>query len=315
MKRRLSSDEFDSNNEDNLSSSPEPTTGNKKQLVGSDVIQGVLHQLKMHQNAPSRLSSKRAKLTSNDIENKLNNQQLDANVVIDVASNKNGSAKIESQENKNSASSSLYQEQYVITTNEASQNFNFNSDNSATNPSSFLTSSMSSLSSSSTSSSSSSCSSSTSSNEEEALTSPETKFQVLQQPFTIDEFVDNKYNLLIQNSKKSIKYHPNQYTNSIPAQEQQITNKIPTYPSYPLIDSTKQYQNSAYYQQNYDSSTYKRYNNYENGVINSTAGYNYDNYYQNYNSSAYYDYNSIQSSYNVYSNNSNNAYSYFNSNN
>ena len=286
-------------------------------MVDSDVIQGVLHQLKMHQNAPSRLSSKRAKLTSNEIESKLNKQPSDANIIINVAPNKNGSAKKESLETKNSATSSLYQEQYVLTTSEPSSNLNFNSDNSVTTPSSFLMSSMSSLSS-STSSSSTSSSSSSSSSEEEVIPSSETKFEVLQQPFTIGDFVDNKYNILIQNSKKLIKYHPDQYSNNAyTAQEPQPCNKLPSYSNYPLIDSTKQYQNSTYYQPNYDTSIYnnKRYNNYEPENNNSTASYNYENYYQNYNTSAYYDYNSNQSTYNIYSNNTNNAYGYFNANN
>lgn len=62
-KRRRSSDDSESNDyESGNQSSPE----NQKPVVEDNVIQGVLYQLKIHQNAPSRLSSKRSKIETDD---------------------------------------------------------------------------------------------------------------------------------------------------------------------------------------------------------------------------------------------------------
>ena len=57
-KRRRSSDESENNEDDFLCSSLECA----KKVVEDEVINNVLHQLKAHHNAPSRLSSKRTKL-------------------------------------------------------------------------------------------------------------------------------------------------------------------------------------------------------------------------------------------------------------
>ena len=68
-KRRRSSDESE-NNEDELLNSQDliEQNGDKKQVVENKVIEGVLYQLKIHQNAPSRLSSKRTKLNPENLE-------------------------------------------------------------------------------------------------------------------------------------------------------------------------------------------------------------------------------------------------------
>ncbi len=56
-KRRRSSEESEANDD-------ESSLDEQRPVVGEEVIQGVLYQLKIHHNAPSRLSTKRARLES-----------------------------------------------------------------------------------------------------------------------------------------------------------------------------------------------------------------------------------------------------------
>ena len=166
LKRRKSGDDFDS--EEYLPSSPEQ----KKQVVENQVIDSVLYQLKCHQNAPSRLSTKRTKLNSNEPESGANSVSIPIikNQTSEVIQNK--IIDISNIVRKDSVSS--------IEKNEYSSN-----------PSSFILTS------------SSSSSSGISSNEDDShgYTRP-AKFQVLDQPVSIQDYIKQNYNSSYQNMPK-----------------------------------------------------------------------------------------------------------------
>lgn len=164
LKRRKSGDDFESEEYSPLS------PDQKKQVVENEVIDNVLYQLKCHQNAPSRLSTKRTKLNTTESEansfkiSMANNQtsEVNQNKIIDISN-------IVRKETVPSMDKNEY----------------------SSNPSSFILTS------------SSSSSSGVSSNEEDSYSyAKSVKFQVLDQSISIQDYVKKNYANSFQNMPK-----------------------------------------------------------------------------------------------------------------
>lgn len=185
-KRRRSSDESENNDEDLICSSSE---GGKK-VVEDEVINNVLYQLKAHHNAPSRLSSKRAKLTQESEDSM--KAKSNSRIILTVP---------QVQESKPS-------------NNEKIEYSNLNSTTSILTP----------VSCSSSSTGSSSSSGSTSSSEDDVQYSnsivanqnvEQSKLSVLPQSFSIQDYIGSRY--LSSYSKSATvhnQYHPSQIQNN-----------------------------------------------------------------------------------------------------
>lgn len=164
LKRRKSGDDFDT--EEYSPSSPDQ----KKQVVENKVIDSVLYQLKCHQNAPSRLSTKRTKLNESETVSNSLSLPLISNQTSEVA--QNNIIDISNIVRKDSVSSTDKNEY-------------------SSNPSSFILTS------------SSSSSSGISSNEDDSYGfTRHAKFQVLDQPVSIQDYVKQNYKTSYQNMPK-----------------------------------------------------------------------------------------------------------------
>ena len=170
-KRRRSEEDFEQEQEI-MPSSPESSQKRKK-IVENQVINRVLSELRSHQNAPSRLSSKRTK-TSNNKENSneiVNYEVTETNRTINIVPVSNNipipdlASQLKSHPNEYTSQSSLP----------------------------LINSSSSSCSSSSTSSSSSSSACSSEEDNIQNASYIPSKYQVLQQPFSIKEYMGNRY--------------------------------------------------------------------------------------------------------------------------
>ncbi|CAF1011667.1 unnamed protein product [Brachionus calyciflorus] len=236
LKRRKSGDDFE--DEYTVSSSPD-----KKQIVESEVINNVLYQLKAHQNAPSRLSTKRTKLNTSEQEiptaptypAKVMKTSTE-NRIIDITNIINKDQPIEKQSNEYSS-----------------------------NPSSFVL----------TNSSSSSSSSSGISSSEDEVNYQKVKYQVLDQSFSIQDYVNSNYSYQQTSMPKIHHSYPANYSQVYPQYSQ--ANKawsvqMPSqYSAYNQVYPSGQ-------QLNVKDINTSSYTGYENQIYDQTSGqYVYDN--------------------------------------
>lgn len=236
LKRRKSTDDFESNNEENQPSSPEASlssssSGSSQQPVPAiegHVVETILYQLRLNKNAPSRLSSKRTKLGQaeqiDELKTQVTNKVINGQVVVDEQKTKPLEISVPSD-------------------------FSNSSSNSVSNSSSSLLI----PSTSSASSGSSSAGSSLSSGEEEqyfASTNPQylkPKFLKLEPSYSIQDYVDNRY---MANYGKLPKLNNQQYqpvVNNSNAQQLPVVNQ--TYQqsyAYPVNKWTSANASSAY---------------------------------------------------------------------
>lgn len=227
-KRRRSSDESENNEEDVYPSSPELFgSARKKQVVENQVIQSVLFQLRAHQNAPSRLSSKRNKPNNpeqaDDQIKQVNKPIENVNILNQI----NDVAPVIKTQTISDDSKYKPLGDYNIQTNQA-----------------LTPSSMSSF---SLSSSSASSSSASSSEEDNSVNYTQQKYQTLQQPFSVRDYVDTRY---MTSYYKQPKVHNQQY---------QQYNKLNPWANRPTNLNYSMQPASDIYSSNQNESAYRQY--------------------------------------------------------
>lgn len=265
QKRRKSTDEFEQTDEYSPCSPEQQAYGSsKKPVVENQVIEGVLYQLKIHQNAPSRLSTKRTKLTHNEStveESKKDTKSMQNSTKIHQtnqvanelkSNNPNRIIDLSNILNKETTNQmkTISQEPIVkVVEHQKSENV-------LSMPSSFVITSTS-------SSSSSSSASGTSSSEDEInyqnYMKP-AKFQVLQPSFSIQDYVNTTYN-----------------TNA-------------SYPKFPKVHNQFQTQAPTVYNQSYPQTAYNTVNKMNAW---SASMPNYPSYQQHYVEQSSSDYDSV----------------------
>ena len=282
-KRGKSSDDSEHTNEEEFElNSSEEYASKRKRVVDNNVIEGVLYQLKAHQNAPSRLSSKRTSLNtessmqskSRDNNSSLSVKEDSQNKIIINPSLQNQNGNI-IQENLGSIPKVLSNPSILV--NNSKENSYQTNDSSYTDCSKSSTLSSSSLLT-STSSSSSSSSSSSLSSDEETQDYYKSKFQTLNEPYSIKDYVTNKY----YNQSYPVYNHYQPSTISYSNQQAVV------YQTSPIIDSTNKVNQSwALYNQAYVNPSQTQTNTtadstyYYNSGIPFTNNYNFNYYNQN----------------------------------
>jgi hypothetical protein len=215
LKRRKSTDDFESNTEDNQPSSPEASlssssSGSSQQpapAIEGHVVETILYQLRLNKNAPSRLSSKRTKLGQAEHVDESKTQ----------AANKVANGPVVGDEQKTKP----------LEISVPSDFSNSSSSNSVSNSSSSLLI----PSTSSASSGSSSAGSSLSSGEEEqyfASTNPQylkPKFLKLETSYSIQDYVDNRYMANYAKLPKLNNQHYQPVVNNSNAQQLPVVNQ------------------------------------------------------------------------------------------
>ncbi|RNA24447.1 homeobox Hox-A2-like [Brachionus plicatilis] len=246
LKRRKSGDEFDADEYSPLS------PDQKKKVVENEVIDNVLYQLKCHQNAPSRLSTKRTKFSS--IEQDTGNTSM----TLPVAKNQMS----EISQNKIIDISNIFRKDSMASVDKNDY---------SSNPSSFILTS-----------SSSSSSSGVSSNEDDSYAyGKAAKFQVLDQPISIQDYVKQNYISSYQNMPKIHNPYQSQpdYNSTYPKQATKNQNWSANYQPYQpaYSDQTIQKDLSTGY---YDSQVYDQ-SNPQYGFVQSNSSQVYAPYLAN----------------------------------